>query len=139
MPPGRTGRSSTTASRLAASMRMPAQARRRDLRWFWSITVYVHPRAGVVTNGKVPTLEQAKAELQLNWIAWTKPTSREGSAVVPLASATGVFNFAQTRSGTVRYIFCHHRHRPEQASVAERPVALPPETGAPPNADHPIP
>jgi hypothetical protein len=32
-----------------------------DLRWFWSITVYVHPRAGIVTNGKVPTLDEAKS------------------------------------------------------------------------------
>jgi hypothetical protein len=33
-----------------------------DLRWFWSITVYVWPDAGIVASGKAPTLDQAKAE-----------------------------------------------------------------------------
>src|SRR5436190_3557835 len=32
-----------------------------ELRWFWSITVFVGYRAGVLTNGRVPTLEEAKA------------------------------------------------------------------------------
>ena len=43
-----------------------------DLRWCWSITVYVWPDAGIVTSGKAPTLDQAKAEFQRNWIAWSK-------------------------------------------------------------------
>jgi hypothetical protein len=38
-----------------------------DLRWFWSITVYVDPRAGIVTSGKVPTLEEAKARFRTIW------------------------------------------------------------------------
>jgi hypothetical protein len=28
-----------------------------ELRWFWSIVVYVPPAAGIVTSGKVPTLD----------------------------------------------------------------------------------
>jgi hypothetical protein len=40
--------------------------------WFWSVTVYVDPMAGIVTSGRVPTLDQAKAEFQRSWIAWTK-------------------------------------------------------------------
>jgi hypothetical protein len=43
-----------------------------DLRWTWSITVYVWPDSGVVTSGKAATLDQAKAEFQRNWIAWSK-------------------------------------------------------------------
>jgi hypothetical protein len=38
-----------------------------DLRWFWSITVYVHPNAGIVTSGKVASLEQAKADFRQSW------------------------------------------------------------------------
>ena len=43
-----------------------------DLRWSWSITVYVWPDAGIATSGKAATLDQAKAEFQRNWIAWSK-------------------------------------------------------------------
>jgi hypothetical protein len=31
-----------------------------ELRWFWSITIYVDPALGVTTNGRVPSLEEAK-------------------------------------------------------------------------------
>ena len=41
--------------------------RRRELRWFWSITVYVDPALGVTTNGRVPTLEKAKARFRASW------------------------------------------------------------------------
>jgi hypothetical protein len=43
-----------------------------DQRWSWSITVYVWPDAGIVTSGRAPTLDQAKAEFQRSWIAWSK-------------------------------------------------------------------
>jgi hypothetical protein len=36
------------------------------LRWFWSVTVYVNPKAGIVTSGKVPTLAVAKAKFETN-------------------------------------------------------------------------
>jgi hypothetical protein len=42
------------------------------MRWFWAITVNVWPDAGIVTSGAAPTFDQAKAEFQRNWIAWTK-------------------------------------------------------------------
>jgi hypothetical protein len=42
------------------------------MRWFWAITVYVWPDAGITTSGKAPTLERAKGEFQRSWIAWTK-------------------------------------------------------------------
>jgi hypothetical protein len=38
-----------------------------QLRWFWSTTVYVDPALGVTTNGRVPTLEQAKARFRASW------------------------------------------------------------------------
>jgi hypothetical protein len=41
-------------------------------RWFWSITVDVDPHAGVVTHARVPTLEEAKAQLRDNWSKWKK-------------------------------------------------------------------
>ena len=41
-----------------------------ELRWFWSITVYVDPMAGIVTSGKVPTLDAAKAQFEASWRRW---------------------------------------------------------------------
>src|SRR5205823_14459838 len=38
-----------------------------EMRWFWSITVFVGYRPGVTTNGRVPTLEKAKARLLSYW------------------------------------------------------------------------
>jgi hypothetical protein len=34
--------------------------------------VYVWPDAGIVTSGRAPTLDQAKAEFQRSWLAWMK-------------------------------------------------------------------
>ena len=44
-------------------------------RWFWSITVYVEPNAGVVTNARVPTLEEAKTQFRENWVKWKQQTT----------------------------------------------------------------
>jgi hypothetical protein len=33
---------------------------RPELRWFWSITVYVNPKLGITTSGRAPSLEAAK-------------------------------------------------------------------------------
>src|SRR4029079_109921 len=39
-----------------------------DVRWFWSITAFhVDPALGIATNGRVPTLEEAKAQFQSSW------------------------------------------------------------------------
>jgi hypothetical protein len=38
-----------------------------DVRWFWSITVYVDPMLGIATSAKVATLEEAKAQFRQNW------------------------------------------------------------------------
>ena len=38
-----------------------------ELRWFWSITEYVDPAHGIVTNGRVPTLDEAKAQFKSSW------------------------------------------------------------------------
>jgi hypothetical protein len=32
-----------------------------DLRWFWSITVYVDPKQGINTSGRAASLDEAKA------------------------------------------------------------------------------
>jgi hypothetical protein len=36
----------------------------------WAITVYVWPDAGIVTSGKAPTLDLAKAEFPRSWLTW---------------------------------------------------------------------
>ena len=39
-----------------------------DVRWFWSITAFhVDPALGITTNGRVPTLDEAKAQFQSSW------------------------------------------------------------------------
>jgi hypothetical protein len=38
-----------------------------ELRWFWSVTVYVNPKESIVTSGKAPTIEAAKAALEASW------------------------------------------------------------------------
>jgi hypothetical protein len=38
-----------------------------DQRWFWSIIAYVDPRLDIVTSGKAPTLEEAKARFKVSW------------------------------------------------------------------------
>jgi hypothetical protein len=48
-----------------------------DLRWFWSITVYVDPMAGIVTSGKVTALEEAKAEFEAVWRRWLAASPTE--------------------------------------------------------------
>jgi hypothetical protein len=40
---------------------------RPDLRWFWSITVYVNPMLGIRTSGRAPSLEAAKVQFLTNW------------------------------------------------------------------------
>jgi hypothetical protein len=46
-----------------------------EMRWFWSVTVYVNPKAGIVTSGKALTLAVAKAQFEAawrQWLAWAK-------------------------------------------------------------------
>jgi hypothetical protein len=38
-----------------------------ELRWFWSIMAGVDPMTGIVTSGKVATLEEAKKQFRANW------------------------------------------------------------------------
>jgi hypothetical protein len=38
-----------------------------DLRWFWSITVYVDPKQGITTSGRTASLDEAKARFLANW------------------------------------------------------------------------
>jgi hypothetical protein len=38
-----------------------------EVRWFWSITEYVDPRLCIDTNGRVPSLDEAKARFRLSW------------------------------------------------------------------------
>jgi hypothetical protein len=38
-----------------------------ELRWFWSITEQVDPALSITTNGRVPSLEEAKAQFESSW------------------------------------------------------------------------
>jgi hypothetical protein len=38
-----------------------------EVRCFWSITEHVDPALGIVTNGRVPSLEEAKAQFESSW------------------------------------------------------------------------
>ena len=38
-----------------------------ELRWFWSITVYVDPKRGVLTFGRGSTIEEAKPAFRSSW------------------------------------------------------------------------
>jgi hypothetical protein len=38
-----------------------------DLRWFWSITVYVDPKQGITTSGRAAIPWSAKAQFPSNW------------------------------------------------------------------------
>jgi hypothetical protein len=40
---------------------------RPELRWFWSITVYVNPNLDIVTSGRTPSLDEAKAQFLRSW------------------------------------------------------------------------
>jgi hypothetical protein len=46
-----------------------------ELRWYWSLTLLGAGHAGIQHNGREPTLEQAKAQLQTSfkkWLVWAK-------------------------------------------------------------------
>jgi hypothetical protein len=38
-----------------------------DLRWFWSITIYVDPKRGITTSGRAATIERAKEQFRRSW------------------------------------------------------------------------
>jgi hypothetical protein len=48
---------------------------REDLRWFWSFYGILGKPPGMRTDGRAPTLEEAKAQFEANWrrwLAWAK-------------------------------------------------------------------
>jgi hypothetical protein len=40
---------------------------RPELRWYWSITVYIDPKLGITTSGRAASLEDAKAQFLVSW------------------------------------------------------------------------
>ncbi len=38
-----------------------------EYRWFWSITVYVDPKLGIVTSGRAASMEEARTQFVTNW------------------------------------------------------------------------
>ena len=53
----------------------PANA---DVAWFWSITTYVEPRAGLRTSGTTGTLDAAKAAFRAAWEQWQSWAAKTG-------------------------------------------------------------
>jgi hypothetical protein len=48
-----------------------------DVRWFWSITEHVDPALGIVTNGRVPSLEEAKVRFRASWSRLSEASSEK--------------------------------------------------------------
>jgi hypothetical protein len=53
----------------------------QDLRWFWSITVYVDPKQGINTSGSAASLDEAKAHFLSNWQRCRADSTPSGSAL----------------------------------------------------------
>ena len=53
----------------------PANA---DVAWFWSITTYVEPRAGLRTSGMADTLDAAKAAFRDSYDKWRDWATKAG-------------------------------------------------------------
>ena len=47
-----------------------------DVKWFWSITEYVHPALGIRTHGRVGSLPVAMEQFKLSW-SKVRETSKE--------------------------------------------------------------
>jgi hypothetical protein len=41
-----------------------------DIRWFWSIIVIGAHQAGIRTNGRTATFEEAKEQFKINYLKW---------------------------------------------------------------------
>jgi hypothetical protein len=52
---------------------------REELRWFWSITIFIGDRPGVATHGTVATLDLAKARFRQNWLVLAAGEQRSRS------------------------------------------------------------
>jgi hypothetical protein len=46
------------------------RAPRPDLLWFWSMTVMGAHRAGILTDGRTKTFDEAKASFKANYERW---------------------------------------------------------------------
>ena len=53
-----------------------------DVRWFWSITAFhIDPALGISTNGRVPTLDEAKAQFQSSWTTVIEARTKRAAAL----------------------------------------------------------
>ena len=62
-----------------------------ELRWYWSLTLLGAGHAGIPHNGRVPTLEEAKAQLQASfkrWLVWSKLEETDHDETRPLVDRT---------------------------------------------------
>jgi hypothetical protein len=77
--------------RIYAERYLPA-----DVKWFWSITEYVHPALGIRTHGRVGSLQVAMEQFKLSW-SKVRETSKEQRP----AEASGVARRADPKPGPV--------------------------------------
>jgi hypothetical protein len=67
-----------------------------DVKWFWSITEYVHPALGITTHGRVGSLPVAMEQFKLSW-SKVRETSKEQRP----AETPGVARRADPKPGPV--------------------------------------
>jgi hypothetical protein len=77
-----------------------------DVRWFWSITaLHIDPALGIATNGRVPTLDEAKAQFKSSWdrvgAARNEKNSSSSKPTVREWRVTLMLNF-----GASKFLFC---------------------------------
>jgi hypothetical protein len=58
-------RTSRGVSRVGANPRVYEDRHSKpELRWFWSITIYVNPKRDINTSGRAASLDEAKAQVR---------------------------------------------------------------------------
>jgi hypothetical protein len=67
-----------------------------NVKWFWSITEYVHPALGIRTHGRVGSLQVAKEQFKSSW-SKVRETSKEQRP----AETPGVARDADPKPGPV--------------------------------------
>jgi hypothetical protein len=70
-----------------------------ELRWFWSITVYVDPKRGIVTTGRASTIEAAKAQFLANWEKCGGDSSPGRPSVCPRRAGPASANISRRHAG----------------------------------------
>jgi hypothetical protein len=82
-----------------------------ELRWFWSITVYVNPKHGIITRGRTATLEEAKAKFLASW-----RKCRTADSTPPGRTSIVAFAYQGQEQGSAPHL--ERRPHPQPRSVS---------------------